>query len=139
MNYFQPVALAVIQKGNSYLLTLRVDTHEDLNGKWQIPGGGVDFGETPIEALHREVREELGIEVTIKHLIPLVNTRVRNKWQGIFISYLCEMKNEADHIVLNEEATQWKWFTLEEMQEIAVLPGCMEIIMANSKISVAVK
>ena len=134
MNYFQPVGLAVIQKGNSYLLTLRKDVYEDFNNKWQLPGGGIEFGETPEEAVVREVREELGVEVVIKRLIPLIDTRVRQKWQGIFISYLCEMKNESDCIVLNEEATQWKWFTLEEMQEIAVLSGCMEIIAASEKI-----
>ncbi|MDA1317326.1 MAG: NUDIX hydrolase [bacterium] len=130
MNYFQPVALAVVQKGNRYLFTLRKDTHADFNNKWQLPGGGVEFGEKPEEAVVREAREELGIEIAIKHLIPLIDTRVRNKWQGIFISYVCEMKNESDRIVLNEEATEWRWFTIEELKNVDVLSGCMEIIEA---------
>ncbi|PIZ62319.1 hypothetical protein CO051_05540 [Candidatus Roizmanbacteria bacterium CG_4_9_14_0_2_um_filter_39_13] len=128
MNYFQPVALAVIKKKDEYLFTLRVDTYKDLNGKWQIPGGGVDFGETPIEALHREVREELGIEVTVLQENPQVKTIMRKNWQGILLCYLCEMKDTTAKIVLNEEATEWKWMSLEELRAQESIPGCVDMV-----------
>jgi len=128
MNYFQPVALAVIKQQDKYLFTLRVDKHKDLNNKWQIPGGGVEFGETPIDALHREVKEELGIEVTILHENPQVKTIVRNKWQGILLCYLCEMKDVRATIVLNKEATKWKWMDLQTLRLHDSIPGCVKII-----------
>jgi len=128
MNKFQPVVLAVIKKQDKYLFTLRVDKHKDLDGKWQIPGGAVEFGEIPIVALHREVKEELGIEVNVLHNNPHVETILRKKWQGILLCFLCEMKDITSRIILNEEATDWKWMSLDELHSHKLIPGCLDII-----------
>lgn len=130
MNRFQPVVLAVLQKDDRYLLTLRHDQDPAFNRKWQLPGGSIEFGEAPEEALHREVREELGIEVKIVRLIPFVDTRVRGTWQGIFISFLCTMTDESANIYLNKEATAWRWFEKKELDysKLDILVGCVEII-----------
>ena len=90
----------------------------------------MEFGETPEKALHREVHEELGIEVNIVKLIPLIDIKVRGKWQGVFISYLCSVKNENAEIILNEEASKFQWFTLEEIEKLDNLfEGCLEVIL----------
>jgi len=47
------------------LLSARRRNPQQLAGRWEFPGGKVDPGETPVEALHRELREELGIEVAL--------------------------------------------------------------------------
>ena len=47
------------------LLAARRRNPERLAGRWEFPGGKVDPGETPVEALHRELREELGITVEL--------------------------------------------------------------------------
>ena len=46
-----------------HLLAARRATPASLAGRWEFPGGKVDPGESPEEALHRELREELGIRV----------------------------------------------------------------------------
>lgn len=53
---FRPGAYCILPKGRSVLLTVQVDDNWDL----QLPGGGIDPGENPIGALHREVLEETG-------------------------------------------------------------------------------
>lgn len=130
MLHFQPVVLAVIKKGDKYLLTLRIDEHPEHHNLWQLPGGSMEFGETPEMTLHREVREELGVEVEIVKLIPKIDIKVRGKWQGIFISYLCVMKNESSTIVLNEEASEYRWFSPSEIDyaKFPIFEGCVEII-----------
>ncbi|WP_024286248.1 (deoxy)nucleoside triphosphate pyrophosphohydrolase [Cellulomonas sp. KRMCY2] len=47
------------------LLAARRHTPVDLAGRWEFPGGKVDPGETPVEALHREIREELGVTIAL--------------------------------------------------------------------------
>lgn len=125
--FTQVVVLAIIRHENKYLFTLRNDGDSEMNGKWQIPGGGLEFGETPEETLHREVHEELGTAVKIISG-PLVDTEVRGHWQGVFIAYLCELENLESKITINEEATAYNWFSEDEMKSLDLLPGCIELV-----------
>jgi len=47
------------------LLAARRAVPVSLAGRWEFPGGKVDAGEAPVDALHRELREELGVRVTL--------------------------------------------------------------------------
>ncbi|HRN70222.1 MAG TPA: NUDIX hydrolase, partial [Candidatus Woesebacteria bacterium] len=117
-----------IQNQNKYLFTKRNDEGSVMHNKWQIAGGGLEFGEKPEETLYREVREELGTTVKVIYPEPFVDTEVWGKWQGVFISYLCELTHPSNAIILNEEATDFKWFTLEELPKVDLLPGCIALI-----------
>ena len=61
--------IAIIKKGDKYLLTKRQEIDKkdpkDFLGKWQLPGGGVNFGERVEEAVKREVKEELALDVEV--------------------------------------------------------------------------
>jgi len=52
------------------MLAARRRTPEHLRGRWEFPGGKVDPGETPVEALHRELAEELGVAVRLGEELP---------------------------------------------------------------------
>lgn len=62
--YWIPVVTAMMRKGDEVLLGLRPEGH-NLAGYWEFPGGKVEPGESPQEALRRELEEELGIEAEI--------------------------------------------------------------------------
>ena len=47
------------------LLAARRSRPVELAGRWEFPGGKVDPGETPVDGLHRELREELGVQVEL--------------------------------------------------------------------------
>ncbi len=134
--FIQPVVIAIIKKDSKYLLTKRaVIDDEDLpefKNQWELPGGGMERGETPEEALHREVKEELGITVTILVPNPFVFTKIRNEWQGLFLCYLCETSAPADSIVLNEESSDYMWVTKDEVTKLPTLPGVVEVITSFS-------
>ena len=63
-----PVVAAVIEREGRFLVTRRL-AGAHLAGRWEFPGGKVDAGETHIEALRRELREELAVDVAVGDLI----------------------------------------------------------------------
>ncbi len=135
----QPVVIAVIRKENKFLLTKRIffDDEDKSFGPfaWNLPGGGLEFGESPMQALEREMKEELALDVKVGQLIPEVYSEVRNHWQGIFLTFICEMSDPSQEIVLNEEASEYGWFSLEEVKNLKTLPKTVEILNMASKIS----
>lgn len=63
------VAVGVIARGDEIFITLRPDdVHQ--GGKWEFPGGKVEEGETVLQALRRELAEEVGI--TVNHSEPVI-------------------------------------------------------------------
>ncbi len=61
-------AYAVIRRGDAVLLT-RISERGHHSGEWTLPGGGIDHGEPPAQALAREVREECGVTCTVGDLL----------------------------------------------------------------------
>jgi 8-oxo-dGTP diphosphatase len=71
------VVAAVIQDGEEFLVCRR-RLGKAAAGKWEFPGGKVEAGETPAEALVREIREELGVGIRVTgHLSTDVTGRIR--------------------------------------------------------------
>lgn len=66
-----PVVAAVITDDRGRFLLAQRPAHKKLGLKWEFPGGKVEPGETPEAALARELREELGIEITGIEPLPL--------------------------------------------------------------------
>lgn len=113
----QLVVIAIIKKGNKFLLTLRNQPDKKkYHAKWQLPGGAVEFGEHPQEALKREIKEELGLKIISAKLIPYLFHRTDENWHGVFVNYLCEI--EQAEIILNEEALEFQWFEKEQINQL---------------------
>jgi len=99
-------AFAIILDGdNRVLLCHRCDV--DM---WNLPGGRVESGETPWEAVVREVREETGFEVTVQQLHGVY---VKPERDDIVFSFACTIAGGT--VTLNDEADQIEWFAHDEM------------------------
>jgi len=129
-NRTQVVAIGIVQKGNRYLLTKRIQQDSEDQGfhdKWQFPGGGLEFGESPEQTVIRELKEELGVEVTTTRFLPPISVIHYGWWQGILLTYICDLKNPNASITLNEEASEFRWCTVEEIKQLDAMPSLYEL------------
>jgi 8-oxo-dGTP diphosphatase len=119
------LGLAVNADGK-FLLTKRNDPrHAETHQKWQVPGGGVEFGEDPIETMTREIREELGVTVTrILFPYPIARKQIwGSNGQKVQVNLLCFLITIGNQeIVLSDEATEYGWFLPEEVATLDNLP-----------------
>ncbi len=127
------IVVGVIVNHNGEILLAKRNQPQtpQIHGKWEFPGGGIDFGEMPEEALLREVTEETGLEVEIKSLLPKVFS---NMWQWpegerqvIILSYEC-VPNGGSLGSSDEEIGELKYFKTDEIDFKNCLPHTKEII-----------
>ena len=78
-----PVVCALIERGGRILMAQR-PPHKHLGLKWEFPGGKIEAGESAENALHRELREELGCTVDILHALP----RTTHAYENITIEMI---------------------------------------------------
>lgn len=82
-----------------------------LGLKWEFPGGKLEAGETDVEALVREIREELSVEIRLGARLPVTNRD--DEWRTIqLIPFVCQLA--TDEIILTEHE-QFLWLTPDEL------------------------
>lgn len=122
------VLIGIIRKKNKYLLTKRVHEEKQYHGKWQLPGGSLEFGETAEECVRRELLEELGVNVQIVNLLPKIFSRTDGKVHYIFISYICQLVYADATVKLNPEASEYGWFDYKKIKKLDQIPQLTEIV-----------
>lgn len=105
---------------------------EKANSKWELPGGKIEFGETPEDAVKREIFEETGYNVIVKEIIPYTNVSVWQypefKQHTIVFSYLCELEDDNHVEIKDNRVNKCKWIDISEIEDHSFLPGAKEAI-----------
>ena len=121
MKTIRVVAAIIIEKGKVFA-TQR--GYGDFKGGWEFPGGKIDAGETPEEALVREIKEELDTEVEVIKLLDTVEYDYPN-FHLSMDCFICSIK--SGNLVLKEhEAAQW--LTKETLDSVDWLPADLGLI-----------
>ena len=112
------VVAAIIKKNNSYLIVQR-NKNKHLALKWEFPGGKVDNNESFEEALSREIKEELNIEINIYQKFSREKYK-DDKINIILHYYLCSHKSGS--IKLNEHE-DLKWVEKKDFNQYDFAEG----------------
>ena len=117
--------IVVVVKGvvlfkNRVLIVKRSESDEIGAGTWENIGGKIEFGEELEDALKREVREEVGLGITVDRLLYAITFKTDQTRQVVILTYKCITDN--DKVELSEEHSQYKWATEEEFRELIFPP-----------------
>ena len=115
---------AIIKDGGKYLVGQRA-AHKSQGGLWEFMGGKIESGETPEEALQRECREELALEIEGSRIIDSVVHEYPEKTSRLT---LLECRPKAGSVPQALEHQAIRWVTPEEMKLVDFCPADRELI-----------
>ena len=120
---YAEVVAALITEGERFMICKR-PAHKARGGLWEFAGGKVEPGESPGQALRRECREELGIEIEPKGLF----AKVRHEYPDLTIDLYLFAARIALGVPKPVEHTEIRWITAGEMAEYEFCPADEELL-----------
>lgn len=116
------VVAAIIQKENKILATKR--GYGEFINMWEFPGGKIEPGETKEQALVREIKEELNIEISVDKFAIDIEYQYPNFY--LFMScFMCSIKEGSIELL---EHNDGKWITKEELNTLNWLPADIDAV-----------
>lgn len=115
MAYPVPVVRLIIPNAEGRVLILKRQNCEYAPGKWCLPGGKIDYGDTVEETVSRELFEETALTCTSMKFLFLQDSLpiAEGKMHCLNLYFECTVKGE---IVLNEESSDYAWIGPSEME-----------------------
>ena len=111
------VVAAIIIKDGHIFATQR--GYGEFQGWWEFPGGKMEVGESPQEALRREINEELDADIQVNELLETVEWDYPN-FHLTMHCFVCRLLSESLHLNEHEAAT---WLTHETLRSVKWLPA----------------
>lgn len=116
------VVAAVIVRDDKIFATQR--GYGEFKGGWEFPGGKMEPGETPQEALHREIQEELETEIKVGDFITTVEYDYPN-FHLTMHCFTCSIISGNLTLLEHEDA---RWLSKDELNSVQWLPADIEVV-----------
>ena len=113
---------AVIRDGNQIFATAR--GYGEFKGQWEFPGGKIEEGETPQQALIRELKEELDTDIEVGTLLDTIEY----DYPAFHLSMDCFWAKVIHGQLVLKEAEAARWLTKESLDSVQWLPADWTII-----------
>ena len=113
------VVAAVVERDDGRILLARRLPDAHLGGLWEFPGGAVEDGETPEEALARELVEELGVRITVAEPVTFAFHRDEHRDVVLLFHAACIVQGEPRGL----QGQEVRWFAREELAVLATPPA----------------
>lgn len=121
MKRIEVVAAIIVSEGKVFASERG---YGEFKGKWEFPGGKIEAGETPEEALVREIREELATEIHVGERLCMVE----HDYPGFHLvlhCYLCSLLSGNLELLEHEDA---RWLTSAHLRDVDWLPADLGVI-----------
>ncbi len=131
------VGAIIVQEGK---LLLEKRGHEPAKGKWSIPGGTVELGESLEAAVIRETKEETCLDVEEPRLVGVVDQMDLDeagkvKYHFVIVDYIVKLKGGVLHA--DSDADELKWVPLEEVETYNLTASFRRFFVKNKKLQSA--
>ena len=97
---------------------------------WELPGGRMNVGEEPEETLHREIQEELGVDIRILHIEDaFVRSVTPPNPTHLILVFRCELVDDTPFRADEKEIQEMRWITAnDDLSAIPFFPGYPEML-----------
>lgn len=116
------VVAAVIRKGDKIFATAR--GYGEFKGQWEFPGGKIEAGETPQQALKREILEELETEIIVGDFIDTIEY----DYPAFHLSMDCFWCDIVSGELILKEAEAARWLAKDELDTVQWLPADLALL-----------
>lgn len=116
-----------LDKKNKVFATAR--GYGAYKGLWEFPGGKVEIGETLKEALKREIKEELAVDIKVGNLLKTIEY----DYPDFHLSMDCFWAEICYGKIILKEALKARWLKKEELNEVNWLPADLELLKEIEK------
>ncbi len=112
------VGAIIFDAESRVFLAKRGSLARNERNRWEFPGGSVEFGETLVLALVREIAEEYGCEIEVQELLGVVDHIIPDEGQHwVSPIFICRVKSGTPHIREPHKCREIGWFSLDEIPE----------------------
>jgi 8-oxo-dGTP diphosphatase len=118
MNDIVMVTAAILEKEGRFIIAQRKSS-DHLSGKWEFPGGKIEYGETPEECLARELKEEFNIDVTIGEFL---GSNVHH-YDHISIELMAYRASWIGGAITMNDHKAYRWVTVDQLSKFDFAPA----------------
>ena len=113
-------AVALIDWQGKVLISLRSE-NKILPNFWEFPGGKIKTNESPDDAIIREIKEELSLDINKKYLKPIsFNTYAYDEFNAIIFFYICRIWEGTP---ISKDKQKILWIEIDKLKKYKLLPG----------------